>query len=83
MRLGLLGPAGGGVGALGRAAEFLPNHARVPRATYLGNEPAIGRAADARARKLVGDEQGEVVLTDDNASRRATPRETLRVGERR
>jgi hypothetical protein len=54
MRLGLLGPAGGDIGALGRAAEFLLNNARVHRAIYLGNDGALDRAVAAWARKLVG-----------------------------
>src|ERR1044072_7214281 len=66
MRLGLLGPAGGEVGALGRAAEFLLNGARVHRAIYLGNDGALDRAVAAWARKLVGDDP-----TDENAWRRA------------
>lgn len=66
MRLGLLGPSGGDIGALGRAAEFLLNTARVHRAIYLGNDGALDRAVAAWARKLVGDDP-----TDDNAWRRA------------
>jgi hypothetical protein len=66
MRLGLLGPAGGDVGALGRAAEFLLNGARVHRAIYLGNDAALDRAVAAWARKLVGDDP-----SDDGAWRRA------------
>ncbi len=59
MRLGLLGPAGGDVGALGRAAEFLLNTARVHRAIYLGNDGALDRAVAAWARKLVGDDPSD------------------------
>jgi hypothetical protein len=66
MRLGLLGPAGSDVGALGRAAEFLLNGARVHRAIYLGNDGALDRAVAAWARKLVGDDP-----SDDAAWRRA------------
>jgi len=66
MRLGLLGPAGGDVGALGRAAEFLLNGARVHRVIYLGNDGALDRAVAAWARKLVGDDP-----SDDAAWRRA------------
>ena len=66
MRLGLLGPSGGDIGALGRAAEFLLNTVRVHRAIYLGNDGALDRAVAAWARKLVGDDP-----TDDNAWRRA------------
>ena len=66
MRLGLLGPAGSDVGALGRAAEFLLNGARVHRAIYLGNDGALDRAVAAWARKLVGEDP-----SDDAAWRRA------------
>src|SRR5215475_6881876 len=66
MRLGLLGPSGGDVGALGRAAEFLLNGARVHRAIYLGNDGALDRAVTAWARKLVGDDP-----TDEGAWKRA------------
>src|SRR4051812_48200749 len=66
MRLGLLGPSSGDVGALGRAAEFLLNTARVHRAIYLGNDGALDRAVAAWARKLVGDDP-----TDDSAWKRA------------
>src|SRR5262245_12810740 len=59
MRLGLLGPAGGEIGALGRAAEFLLNSARVHRAIYLGNDGALDRAVAAWARKLVGDDPSD------------------------
>ena len=54
MRLGLLGPAGAEVGALGKAAEFLLNTARVHRAIYLGVDGALDRAVAAWAKKLVG-----------------------------
>ena len=54
------------MGALGRAAEFLLNGARVHRAIYLGNDGALDRAVAAWARKLVGDDP-----TDDGAWRRA------------
>ncbi len=66
MRLGLLGPASGDIGALGRGAEFLLNGARVHRAIYLGNDGALDRAVAAWARKLVGDDP-----SDDGAWRRA------------
>jgi hypothetical protein len=66
MRLGLLGPSSGDITALGRAAEFLLNGARVHRAIYLGNDGALDRAVAAWARKLVGDDP-----TDDGAWQRA------------
>jgi len=66
MRLGLLGPAGRDVVALGRAAEFLLNTARVHRAIYLGNEGALDRAVAAWAKKLVGSDP-----SDDGAWARA------------
>src|SRR5690242_20368991 len=69
MRLGLLGPAGSDpstLGALGRAAEFVLNIARVHRAIYLGNDGALDRAVAAWARKLVADDP-----SDEAAWRRA------------
>ncbi|MEZ4261758.1 MAG: hypothetical protein R3B36_21945 [Polyangiaceae bacterium] len=66
MRLGLLGPSAGDVAALGRAAEFLLNTARVNRAIYLGNDGALDRAVAAWARKLVGGDP-----SDDAAWERA------------
>src|SRR5262245_27101461 len=66
MRLGLLGPANGDVGALGRAAEVLLNSARVHRAIYLGNDGALDRSVAACARKRVGDDP-----SDEGAWRRA------------
>lgn len=66
MRLGLLGPARGEISALGRAAEFLLNGARVHRAIYLGNDGALDRAVAAWARKLVGDDP-----SDDGTWKRA------------
>ncbi len=62
MRLGLLGPAGAEVGALGKAAEFLLNSVRVHRAIYLGVDGALDRAVAAWAKKLVGGDP-----TDENA----------------
>jgi hypothetical protein len=66
MRLGLLGPANGDVGTLGRGAEFLLNGVRVHRAIYLGNDGALDRAVGAWARKLVGDDP-----SDEGAWKRA------------
>jgi hypothetical protein len=59
MRLGLLGPSGGDAAALGRAAEFLLNGARVQRAVYLGVDGALDRAVAAWARSLVGDDPSD------------------------
>jgi hypothetical protein len=66
MRLGLLGPAGGDVSALGRAAEFLLLRAGVSRAIYLGVDGSLDRAVATWARKLVGDDP-----SDDHAWKRA------------
>lgn len=66
MRLGLLGPAGGDVGALGRAAEYLLNTARVSRVIYLGNDGTLDRAVAAWAERLVGADP-----TDEGAWARA------------
>ncbi len=66
MRLGLLGPSGGDVAALGRAAEFLLNKARVHRAIYLADDGALDRAVATWAGKVVGDDP-----SDDGAWARA------------
>jgi hypothetical protein len=66
MRLGLLGPAGGDVSALGRAAEFLLLKAGVSRAIYLGVDGSLDRAVAIWARKLVGDDP-----SDEHAWKRA------------
>lgn len=54
MRLGLLGPAGGDLAALARAAEFLLNGAKVGRAIYLGGDDALEETVAAWAESLVG-----------------------------
>lgn len=59
MRIGLLGSSEGDVAALGRAAEFLLNSAKVNRAIYLGVDGALDRAVAAWARKLVGDDPSD------------------------
>jgi hypothetical protein len=54
MRLGLLGPAEGNVGGLGRAAELLVDVLKVERAVYLGGDGALDEAVAALAARLVG-----------------------------
>src|SRR3954468_17379992 len=66
MRLGLLGPAGGDVDGLGRAAEQLLHVAKVDRAIYLGTDGALDEAVARWAKKLVGDDP-----TDEAAWKRA------------
>ncbi len=53
MRLGLLGPAEGNVGGLGRAAEVLVDVLKVERAVYLGNDGALDEAVAAWAGRLM------------------------------
>ena len=59
MRLGLLGPAEGNVGGLGRAAELLVNVLKVERAVYLGNNRALDEAVGTWARRLVGSDPSD------------------------
>ena len=66
MRFGLLGPAEGDVVALGRAADFVRNAARVHRAMYLGNDGALERALAAWGTRLAGRD-----VTDEAAWTRA------------
>ncbi len=66
VRLGLLGPAEGKLGELGRSAEFLLNVAKVDRAIYLGNDEALEKTVVAWAMRLVGHDP-----TDDGAWRTA------------
>jgi hypothetical protein len=66
MRLGLLGPAEGNVGGLGRAAELLIDVLKVERAVYLGNDGALDEAVAALATRVVGSDP-----TDDAAWSRA------------
>ena len=54
MRLGLLGPAEGELGALALTAQVLLNGARVDRAVYLGDDDALEEAVLRWAESLVG-----------------------------
>jgi hypothetical protein len=62
MKLGLLGPAGGDLAALGRAAELLVSVAKVDRAIYLGPDDALERTVGAWAKRLVGDDPTETAM---------------------
>jgi hypothetical protein len=68
VRLGLLGPAGGDLAALARAAEFLLNGAEVNRAIYLGGDDALEDAVGVWAESLVGSD-----ATDEGVWMRALP----------
>ena len=64
VRLGLLGPANGDVGAFARAAAFLLNDAKVGRAIYLGADDALDEAVALWAESLVGPEASDAGLWD-------------------
>lgn len=68
MRLGLLGPVrqGTSYAQLEGAAEFLLSVHQVPRVIYLGDDDALDRMVEERARRLVGDDP-----SDDASWRRA------------
>lgn len=59
MRIGFLGPAGGDLDALERAATFLLWTENVSRAVYLGNDGALDRCVVAWAKRLVGDDPSD------------------------
>jgi hypothetical protein len=59
MRLGLLGPAGGDVDGLHKAAETLIGVGKVDRAIYLGRDDALEQMISAWARKIVGEDPTE------------------------
>ena len=59
MRIGFLGPSGGDLGALERAATFLLWTENVARAVYLGNDGALDRCVVAWAKRLVGDDPSD------------------------
>jgi len=62
MKLGLLGPAGGDLAALGRAAELLVGAAKVDRVIYLGPDDALERAVEAWTKRIVGDDPTESAM---------------------
>jgi hypothetical protein len=59
MRIGFLGPSGGDLDALERAATFLLWTENVARAVYLGNDGALDRCVVAWAKRLVGDDPSD------------------------
>jgi hypothetical protein len=59
VRLGLLGPAGGDLAALARAAELLLNRGRVTRAIYLGADDALEDTVALWAESLVGQDPSD------------------------
>ncbi len=66
MRIGFLGPSGGDLDALERAATFLLQRENVARAVYLGNDGALDRCVIAWSKRLVGDDP-----TDEGTWKRA------------
>lgn len=69
MRLGLLGPAAGALGALEKAARFLRRELGAPRVVYLGVDGALDRVVETWAEQLVGPE-----VADEALCHRATAR---------
>lgn len=69
MRLGLLGPVrpGASIAILEAAAEFLLSAQAVGRVIYLGDDDALDRMVEDRARRIVGDDP-----TDEAAWKRAS-----------
>ena len=59
MRIGFLGPSGGDLAALERAATFLLWTENVARAVYLGSDGALDRCVVAWAKRLVGDDPSD------------------------
>lgn len=59
MRIGFLGPSGGDLDALERAATFLLHRENVARAVYLGNDDALDRCVARWARRLVGEDPSD------------------------
>jgi hypothetical protein len=59
MRIGFLGPSGGDLDALERAATFLLWTGNVARAVYLGNDGALDRCVVAWAKRLVGEDPSD------------------------
>lgn len=62
MRLGLLGPAGGDVGALEQGARILLERERAARIIYLGIDGALDRLVLDWAKRLVGDDPSDEAL---------------------
>jgi len=59
MRIGFLGPSGGDLDALERAATFLLWTENVARAVYLGDDGALDRCVVAWAKRLVGEDPSD------------------------
>jgi hypothetical protein len=63
-RIGFLGPSGGDLDALERAATFLLRTEHVSRAIYLGNDGALDRCVVAWAKRLVGEDPSDAGAWD-------------------
>ncbi len=59
VRIGFLGPSGGDLDALERAATFLLRTEHVARAIYLGNDGALDRCVVEWAKRLVGEDPSD------------------------
>lgn len=86
MRLGVLGPSGGDLVALAKAAQVLVDHGEVDRVIYLGKDDALDQVVAAWAQEMVGANPDESLVFDraTRACARATSDEieTFLTGER-
>jgi hypothetical protein len=64
VRLGILGPAGGNLHALARAAQTLVDVHRADRVIYLGDDDALDQVVWGWAREIVGDRPDDASLFD-------------------
>jgi hypothetical protein len=72
MRLGILGPAAGDLGALARAAQLLLDDVQAEKIIYLGDDDALDRMVAEWARDLVGSDPGDEGLFARAAARCAS-----------
>lgn len=77
MRIGVLGPAGGDMGELGRAARYLVDEARADKIIYMADDGALDHVVFQWARSLVSDNPEDDALFVRAAARcaRAMPAE--------
>ncbi|HEY4120295.1 MAG TPA: hypothetical protein VGM56_20660 [Byssovorax sp.] len=77
MRLGILGPALGDLGALARAASLLRTEYAADRVLYIGDDDALDRVVERWAREIVGADPSDAGVFERAAARcaRAKPPE--------